>query len=102
MRRVLVISPHFPPVNAPDHQRVRMALPYLRELGWEATVLAVDPAEVDGLPREPLLQQTIPADVEIIRCGAAPLAIAGRIGMRTLGLRAYPYVARVGARLLRG
>ena len=102
MRRVLVISPHFPPVNAPDHQRVRMALPYLRELGWEATVLAVDPDEIDGLPREPLLEQTIPTDVEVIRCGAAPLALVGRLGMRTLGLRAYPYVARAGSRLLRG
>ena len=27
-RRVLIVSPHFPPINAPDHQRVRMSLPY--------------------------------------------------------------------------
>ena len=101
MRRVLIVSPHFPPVNAPDHQRVRMALPYLRENGWEATVLAVDPDEIDGLPREPLLAQTVPSDIEVVRCQAAPLAITKCMGMRTLGLRAYPYVARAGARLLR-
>ena len=101
MRRVLIVSPHFPPVNAPDHQRVRMALPYLRERGWEATVLAIEPDEVDGLPREPLLGQTVPADIEIVRTGAVPLAIASRFGMRTLGLRAYPNMARAGNQLLR-
>ena len=101
MRRVLIISPHFPPVNAPDHQRVRMMLPYLRKLGWETTVLAITPEEVDGLPREPLLELSVPADVEIVRTGAVPLAIASRVGMRTLGLRAYPHVAREGAQLLK-
>ena len=34
MRRVLLVSPHFPPTNAPDHQRVRMSLPFYREHGW--------------------------------------------------------------------
>ncbi len=101
MRRILIVSPHFPPVNAPDHQRVRMMLPYLRALGWEATVLAVQPDEVDGLPREPLLERTVPADVEVVRTGAVPLALAARVGMRTLGLRAYPHFSRAGARLLR-
>ena len=30
---VLAISPRFPPTNAPDHQRLRMALPYFEEAG---------------------------------------------------------------------
>ena len=47
--RVLIVSPHFPPVNAPDHQRVRMSLPYLGEFGWEGHVLAVVP--LDQVPR---------------------------------------------------
>ncbi len=34
MKRVLIISPHFPPINAPDCQRVRMSLPYYRRYGW--------------------------------------------------------------------
>jgi hypothetical protein len=36
MKRVLVVTPRFPPVNAPDHQRARLMLPFLREFGWEA------------------------------------------------------------------
>ena len=41
MKRVLIVSPHFPPVNAADMHRARMVLPFLRENGWEAEVLAV-------------------------------------------------------------
>ena len=47
--RVLIVSPHFPPVNAPDHQRVRMSLPYLGEFGWEGHVLTVAPEFVERM-----------------------------------------------------
>jgi hypothetical protein len=68
--RVLIVSPHFPPVNAPDHQRVRMSLPYLGEFGWEAHVLAVDPRYVEGF-RDPGLLQTVPDDVPVTRVPSA-------------------------------
>ena len=42
-RKVLIVSPHWPPVNAPDLQRVRMSLSYYRQYGWEPVVLAVHP-----------------------------------------------------------
>ncbi len=51
MRRVLIVSPHFPPTNAPDHQRVRMSLPYFQENGWEPVVLAVTADGVSARPR---------------------------------------------------
>ena len=35
MRRVLIVSPSFPPISAADLHRVRMSLPYYREFGWE-------------------------------------------------------------------
>jgi len=41
MKRVLIVSPNFPPINAPDMQRVRMSLPFYRDNGWEPVVLAV-------------------------------------------------------------
>ncbi len=58
MRRVLIVSPHFPPVNAADHHRVRMALAYLEEFGWSAAVLAVSPEEIEGATLDPLLEST--------------------------------------------
>ena len=48
MKNVLIISPRFPPLNAADHQRVRMALPYFREYDWEPTVLCVDAQFVEA------------------------------------------------------
>ena len=33
MKRLLIISPNFPPLNAADMQRVRMSLPYFKDFG---------------------------------------------------------------------
>jgi len=101
MRHALIVSPHFPPVNAPDHQRVRMSLPYLRKFGWEATILTVVPGAVEGAALDPLLEQTIPPDVEVIRVSAVPASLSRKLGLGNLALRALPYLARSGSKLLR-
>ena len=96
MRRLLIISPHFPPVAAPDHQRVRMSLPYYRDAGWDPVVLAVDPAGVDAT-QEPELAATIPADIPVHRCRAW----RRRFGFGTVGWRSILPLDRAGSRLLR-
>ena len=98
-RRVLVVSPHFPPINAPDHQRLRIALPYFKELGWDATVLTVNPSEVKH-PIDPILAQALPADLEIATTPALPARITQKIGLGNLGLRCWPFFDRVGRKLL--
>lgn len=99
-RRVLLVSPHFPPVNAPDHQRVRALLPHLVETGWEAEVLCVDSPQVEG-PRDDLLERTIPACVRVHRCGAIPLGLARTLRCGQIGYRAYFHLRAAGDRLLR-
>jgi hypothetical protein len=99
MRRVLIVSPHFPPTNAPDHQRVRMSLPYFRENGWEPVVLAVDAGAVPG-PQDPLLATTIPADVSVQRVGALPLSLTRLAGLGNLAYRAWFPLKAAGDRLL--
>jgi hypothetical protein len=98
-RRVLIVSPHFPPVNAPDHQRVRMSLPYLPENGWAAHVLAVDPAYVEGF-KDPDLEQTVPTDVPVTRVRAWPARLTRWVGLGSLGLRAFGALKRAGNRIL--
>ncbi len=100
MHRVLIISPHFPPTNAPDHQRVRMSLPYFREYGWDPVVLAVEAGAVPG-PQDPLLATTVPADVPVHRVGALPLALTRRVGLGNLAYRAWFQLRATGDRLLR-
>jgi hypothetical protein len=98
-RRVLIVSPHFPPINAPDHQRVRMSLSYFREFGWEPEVLAVDEACSEGL-RDPLLQETVPGDIPVHRCRAWPAGLTRRLGLGNIAYRAWFQLAAVGDRLL--
>lgn len=98
-RRLLIISPHWPPINAPDLQRVRMSLPYYRANGWEPVVLAVHPDDVDGV-REPELLATIPPEVRIELCRAWSPTRARRFGLGNLGLRAWEALRRAGDRLL--
>jgi hypothetical protein len=100
MRRVLIVSPHFPPVNAPDCQRVRMALPYLHEFGWEAHVLAVDPAGVEGF-LDPDLTRTLPANQAVTRVPAVPAWLTRTFGFGGLWLRAGRQLAAAGAAVLR-
>jgi hypothetical protein len=101
MKRVLIVSPHFPPVNAPDQQRVRMSLPYFRENGWEPTVLAIAASAVEGT-KDPLLMETIPPDVTVHRVGALPVGLTRLVGLGNIGYRAWFQLRAEGNRLLRG
>jgi hypothetical protein len=99
-KRLLIVSPHFPPVNAPDAQRARLSLPYFREFGWEPVVLAVDPRQVAGWhdSRPP---SALPADVAVHRCGALPARLTRLAGFGSLGPRSWLHLRGAGARLLR-
>jgi hypothetical protein len=100
LKRVLIISPHFPPVNAPDMQRVRMSLPYYRAHGWEPIVLCVGDAWQHGV-RESALNDTVPPDVRVVRVPALSLRWTRLIGMGNLGLRCWFHFLIAGTRLIR-
>jgi glycosyltransferase involved in cell wall biosynthesis len=97
--RLLIVSPHFPPVNAPDMQRARQCLPYLADHGWEAEVLAVSPEDV-AMPLDARLAVGLPASVPVHRVRAWPLALCRSLGVGSLGLRAQRALGRAGSRLL--
>src|SRR5438093_394671 len=98
-RNLLIVSPNFPPINSPDMQRVRMALPHFAEFGWEPTVLAARPECVEGV-YDPLLEESVPKDVPIVRTRALPVRQTRRFGLGSLALRAWPYLASAGSRIL--
>ena len=99
MKRVLLVSPHFPPVSAADMHRVRMLLPFLERNGWQAEVLAIDPSQVAS-PLDPLLETGLPDGLAIHRVDALPRWLSRIPGLGTLGLRALAALAREGDRLL--
>lgn len=100
MRQVLIVSPHFPPTNAADHQRVRMALPYFEQFGWQPTVLAVRPEYVEGV-QDPLLVRTVPDSVRVVRTKALPTKWTRKIGVGSLAHRARRQLRCAGEELLR-
>jgi len=98
-KRVLVISPRFPPTSAADHHRVRMMLPSLRDLGWHAVVMAVDPRYVEA-PIEADLVLTIPADTDVVWSRAIAQELTRRFGFGSLGIRAASSLKRKGDALI--
>jgi hypothetical protein len=99
VKRVLIVSPHFPPANYPDMHRVRQSLPYLYEFGWDAVTLAVDAGSVEGA-MDPDLLATVPAGAEVHRVRALDVRRTRRFGLGSLALRALPALRREGTRLL--
>jgi len=100
VRKVLIISPHFPPTNSPDMQRVRMSLPYFKELGWEPVVICVDEKFEEGV-MDPLLNKTIPDDIEIHKVKAWRINITRKFKIGNLGIRSFIYFLKKGNQLLR-
>ena len=99
-KRVLIVSPSFPPMNAADLQRVRMSLPHYRENGWEPIVLAIDPRDHGGT-REDALIATIPNEIAVYHCGAFSKKWTRWFGVGNLGLRSWAYLFVAGARIIR-
>lgn len=100
MKRVLIVSPHFPPVNAPDCQRVRMSLPYYRAHGWDPVVLAVNPRHRADWHDDSLLP-SLPRDVPVHYCEAFPRDVTRWIGINNLGLRCVAQLNRAAIPLFK-
>lgn len=100
MKRVLCISPHFPPVNAPDMHRLRQCLPYFSQNGWQAIVLSVDGQFVEQ-NQDPLLLETLPGDFEHLTSKALPVSWTRKVGLGNLGIRAFPYLYHCAASFLK-
>lgn len=100
-RKVLIVSPHFAPINAPDMQRTRLALPYLRACGWEPTVLAVESDLIEGGVHESLLEMTYPSDIRIIRTGGISPRLTRAFGVGSVWFRCGAVMRAAGDDLLR-
>ena len=100
MKKVLIVSPHFPPVNAADIHRVRQSLPYFKQFGWEPTVLCVAPEYVE-MAMDDNLEKSIPKDIEIQKVMAYSTKYTRKFGLGNLGIRAFWQLYKEGHRLLK-
>jgi hypothetical protein len=100
MRKVLIISPNFPPINAADMHRVRQSLTYFDGMGWEATVVAVEPGFVE-MSEDPFLLETIPESSKVIRIKAFNPRFTRKIGLGNLGYRSLWFYLKTCNALIR-
>jgi hypothetical protein len=100
MKKLLIISPHFPPVNTADMHRVRQSLPYFRKMGWDPTVVCVDPVFVDS-GQDELLNQTFPDNIEVIKVKAYRPEQTRKFGLGNLGYRSLLQYRKTVNNLLR-
>lgn len=90
MKKLLIISPYFPPSNAADMQRIRMSLPYFKELGWQAEVVTVA-IEHSDMVKDPLLIQSLPKDLVVHIVKALPKKLTSKFGLGSIAIRSLAF-----------
>lgn len=100
MKKVLILSPYFPPANAADMQRVRMSLPYFKEYGWQAEVVKVK-NEAYEISMDDLLLESIPKEIIIHEVEAFSKKWTAKLGLGSIALRSLWYYRKYVNQLLR-
>lgn len=88
LKKVCIVSPHFPPSNLVGVHRARLLGNHLNEHGWEPTILTVAPEFYEEKLDERLLSLVNP-DVRVVHVGAISQKIARPLGFGDIGLRGF-------------
>jgi hypothetical protein len=88
LRKVLILSPHFPPSTLAGVHRARHLAKHLPSHGWWPIIIRADEATYTEAS-DPALATLVPPSVEQIRTGAIPARFARLLGIGDIGLRAY-------------
>ena len=98
LKKILIISPHFPPSNLTAVHRARLFSQYLPEFGWEPIILTVDEKYYEERPDYDLLK-LVNKDLRIEKVSAMKVFIPRIIG--DIGLRAFISMYRKAKRIIR-
>ncbi len=99
-KKLLIISPYFPPSNAADMQRIRMSLPYFKKYGWEPEVVVVDESYSDML-KDALLSDSIPKEIKVHRVKAFSKKWTSKFGLGSIALRSLYFYEKKVNKLLK-
>ncbi len=100
MKKVLIISPNFPPINAADMHRVRQSMAFFEDMGWDATVVAVIPKYVE-MSEDPILLKTMPENSKIIYIKAFDAKYTRKLGLGNIGYRSLLQYRKAGNKLIK-
>jgi len=99
MRRVLIVTPHFPPDSSAASHRIRLLAPHLPASGWDPTVLTVEPHSYEATLDSDLAAM-VPPGVRVVRVPAWSARWTRAVGIGDLGLRAFDNLRRACSALL--
>ena len=85
-KTVVMLASDFPPSSLPSSIRPRLFASHLARFGWNPIVVTVRP-ELYECPVDPDNERLVAAEVEVIRTGALPAAVARRFGFGDIGIR---------------
>lgn len=80
-------------------QRIRTSLPYLKEFGWETTVISVKPKFTE-VTQDELLLKTVPEEIRLIEVEAWSTKWTRKFGLGAIGIRSMPYYKKTVDQLL--
>jgi hypothetical protein len=98
LKKILIISPHFPPSNLAAVHRSRLFAQHLPSFGWEPLILMVDEKYYEE-SLDPNLSRLLPAGLAIEKVGAFPVTRPRLIG--DIGLRSFFQLYRRAKQLIR-
>ena len=91
MKRVLIVSPYFPPSTLAGVHRARHLAKHLPAAGWQPIVLCVHES-FHAETIDPELATLLPANFEIVKTKALPVQLTRLAGIGDLGLRAFHHL----------
>jgi hypothetical protein len=99
MKRVLIISPYFPPSTLAGVHRARHLAKHLPAAGWQPVVLCVDERFHDETI-DAELATLLPADLQIVKTAAWPSMLTRLAGIGDLSLRSYRHLKAAASDIL--
>ncbi|MGE6220842.1 hypothetical protein ACQKCH_13520 [Nubsella zeaxanthinifaciens] len=84
MKKIVIISPHFPPSNLAAVHRSRLFAQHLPEFGWEPIIVTVHEKYYEE-ELDPNLEKLLPKELRVVKTNALstkPIRIIGDIGIR--------------------
>ena len=90
-RKVLILSPHFPPSSLPPSHRVRLYVKHLHSLGWWPVVITVNPSRREDTP-DPWMDAIVGDAFEKHTMPCLSQRLTRFLGFGDLGLRLLPFL----------
>ncbi len=98
-KKVLIVTPNWPPISCPDMHRTRMSISFFKEFGWQPLILKINPDEQEGI-KDRVLEKTVPTETQTWQAGSIKKSWVSWFGLNNVGLRSFFHLASLGNKII--